>query len=81
MLPSLDALQPLTDEATSVASTVAKAAANAAVPSFLTGGLTNYVFIGLGFLLIAAGIFSFDKTRELVVDAAKTGAKTAAAAG
>lgn len=38
------------------------------------------VIILLGLLLIAAGLFSFDKTRELVVGAAKTGAKAGAAA-
>lgn len=33
--------------------------------------LTKYIIIGLGALLVAAGLFSFDKTRELVVQGAK----------
>lgn len=47
----------------------------------LFGGLSlsQIVIILLGLLLIAAGIFSFDKTRELVVSGVKTGAKAVAA--
>lgn len=41
--------------------------------------LTQIIMVILGLLLIAAGIFSFDKTRELVVQGAKT-AKSAATA-
>lgn len=47
--------------------------------SFFGITLTNIVIIVLGLLLITAGLFSFDKTRELVVTGAKTAAKVAAA--
>ena len=59
----------------------ASTAANAAT-AVVTGGavtsttqLTKYVLIGLGVLLVAAGIFSFDKTRELVVSGGKVAGK------
>jgi hypothetical protein len=45
-----------------------------------SSSLTQYVIIGLGLLLIAAGLFSFDKTRDLIVTAGKTAAKSAAVA-
>lgn len=43
-------------------------------------GLTNYVMIAIGILLIAAGIFQFDKARAIIVKARKTATETAAAA-
>lgn len=60
-----------------------KAATNALNPtSILFGGLTlqRVVFIILGLLLIAAGIFAFKPVRETVVTTAKEGAKAAAIA-
>lgn len=59
--------------ATTAASTVA-----ASTPSWLTGSLAQITLIILGLLLIAAGIFSFDKTKELVISGAKKGAELAA---
>jgi hypothetical protein len=60
--------------------------AEAAVGDAITGtvsktlffglGITEVVMIILGLLLIAAGIFSFDRTRELIT----SGVRTAAAA-
>lgn len=46
----------------------------AAPPDWLTGKLAQVSLILLGLLLIGAGLFSFDKTREMIV----TGAKAAA---
>lgn len=44
------------------------------VPWYLSSSL---IMVILGLLLVAAGIFSFDKTRELVVTSAKHGARLA----
>jgi hypothetical protein len=44
---------------------------NNPAPASSSPTVTKYVTIILGLLLIAAGIFSFDKTRELVVSAGK----------
>lgn len=91
-LPSLDDLSSIGDSLSSAASTAASAAGSAAsaagsavstgVQKALFGGLTlsQIVIIVLGLLLIAAGIFSFDKTRELVVSAGKAAGKAAAVA-
>lgn len=85
----LNSLAPLAAIGTQAQSDISKSASavssNAA--NIATGGLwslstlspTRIVMVILGLLLIAAGIFSFDKTRELVVEGAKV-AKTAAAA-
>ncbi len=85
-LPSLPTLQNIGSAASSAASSTASAVANAAVTA-ATGGavnstssLTKYVMIGLGVLFIAAGIFSFDKTRELVVSTGKGVVKAGSAA-
>lgn len=89
MLSSLVGLASLTTIASSAgdaASAVVDAAASAtgAAADAVGQPLTKYVVIAVGLLLIAAGIFSFDKTRELIVQAGKTAGKaagTAAAAG
>jgi predicted metal-binding membrane protein len=47
-------------------------------PSWLTGKLAQISIIVLGLLLIAAGVFSFDKTKELVLKGAKTAGAVAA---
>lgn len=79
-LPNLAGLQSAGSTAASAASAVASTAATVATGGLLgSGNLTKYVMILLGLLLIAAGIFSFDKTRELVVSATKTASEGAAA--
>jgi hypothetical protein len=55
-----------------------QAAASSSGPSWLSGSLAQISIIVLGLLLIAAGIFSFDKTREIIVAGTKTAAKVAA---
>lgn len=62
-------------DAATAAATVGHDPATETVPS-----LTKYVIILLGLLLIAAGIFSFDKTKELIVAGGKAAAKTAGTA-
>jgi hypothetical protein len=82
MLTSLDSLSSIGDALGSAASSAAKTAASVA-----TGGasdlvlgdkLTRGVVIVLGLLLVAAGLFSFEKTREIVVQAGKTAVAAAA---
>lgn len=86
-LSPLDVLAPFTMSDQTAAKVVgAVSAANDAVgavtpgSNLLGGSLTKYVMILLGLLFIAAGIFSFDKAREIVVNTAKAGAHAAAAA-
>lgn len=79
-LPSLPSLLggatavPSSDAGPSMASKIASWALFGGVP------IQRVVVVGLGFLLIAAGIFSFRPARELVVTSAKGAAKAAAAA-
>lgn len=80
-LSSIDtAISAVSPEAGAV---IAGANAGAAVSGAPTSGglfgvtLGRVVIILLGLLLIAAGIFSFDKTRELVVEAGRTAAEAA----
>ena len=47
-------------------------------PSWLTGTLAQYVTIGIGAILIIAGLFQFKSVREVSGYAAKTGAAAAA---
>lgn len=63
-LPSLANLDPLT---------AGKAVTDAVIgpPSTPTGSLTKVVMILLGLLFIAAGIFTFDKTKEVLVQGTK----------
>jgi LPXTG-motif cell wall-anchored protein len=79
-LPGLPNLPSIADAASSAATSVAQSAAQAADQATLgifTGNTTKYVMIILGLLLIAAGIFSFDKTRELIVQGGKAAALAA----
>lgn len=86
MLSPLSPLAPLTSidastigdiasAATSAASSAAGDAVSAGSQFFFGVKLSNLIIILLGLLLIAAGIFSFDKTRELVMPAVKDLAK------
>ena len=80
-LPTLPNLPALTEAASSAASAVSSAAdAVQNADSFLASKETSIVMILLGILLIAAGIFSFDKTREVIVGAGRTVGRTAGAA-
>ncbi len=78
LLPNLPSLQGAASSAASAAGSAVSAVTNA--DSFLSGKETQIVLIILGMLLIAAGIFSFDKTRELVVKAGKAAGTAAAVA-
>lgn len=78
-LGTLDPLAALAAlEAPAPASTPANQAAPATGPSWLSTKYSQVVVVVLGLLLIAAGLFSFDKTREVIVSGAKTAAKAAA---
>lgn len=71
----LDALNSLNSLATlgAVDNTApASGAATSSAPLWLSGKLAQVSLILLGLLFIAAGIFSFDKTREVIVQAGKT---------
>lgn len=61
------------------ATSTSPATATTSGPAWLGGKLAQVSFIVLGLLLIAAGIFSFDKTREVIVKAGKTAGEAAAA--
>ena len=73
-LPALNSLPSFSDSSTSLGTTVAivaaSTAADAVLPGsgFLLGGLplTRIILVVLGLLLFAAGIFSFEKTREII---------------
>lgn len=81
-LSSLSSLTDITGQSSSTpatSSTPAASTSTTAGPSWLSGSLSQVALILLGLLLIAAGIFSFDKTKELVVSGAKKGAELAAA--
>jgi hypothetical protein len=43
-------------------------------------GLEDWIFIALGFVVIIAGIFGFDKTRTIITTAGKTATKAASLA-
>lgn len=80
MLTQLSPLSPLSslgsaavDAATAAATGGASTVASALLPSW-SG---RAVVIILGLLLIAAGIFSFDSTRKLVVEGTKAAAAAA----
>lgn len=45
--------------------------------NILTGNIENGIFVVLGLLLIAAGIFAFKSTQTLALNAGKLGAKAA----
>jgi len=81
-LAPLNALEDLTSRASAVASSATSAASsavsNAGAMLPTPSNLTKAVMIILGLLLVAAGIFSFDKTKTFVVNAAKAGAAAAA---
>ena len=83
-LPNLPALAPFQAAADSAVSTAASVAGSAAtsVEKTVLGGytITQWVMIVLGMLLIAAGIFQFDKARAVIVKAGKAATETAAAA-
>lgn len=80
-LQALNPLKPLSDFGQTIAS-VATAAGSAiasgaqmatgqkSTPS-ITGFFASNILVILGLLLIVAGLFSFDKTRELVVSSGK----------
>ena len=76
-LKVLQALNPLSSQTWATGAT-ATAASALTGPSWLASNLAKVTVIGLGLLLIAAGIFSFDKTRDIVVSAGKTAAEAAA---
>lgn len=77
-LGSLSALSPLVGlESNTIADTVAGPSGTAG-PSWLTGKLAQGAVIVLGLLLVAAGLFSFQKTREILVSGAKTAGAVAA---
>lgn len=81
----LDTLSMLSGIGSAASAVASPASAASSVASALTGSgtgstkLTQAVMIGLGLLFIAAGIFSFDKTREILVAGGKTAVKAAAA--
>lgn len=79
-LGSLSSLAPLIGlESNTVANTVSgQTPTTNGGPVWLTGKLAQISIIVLGLLLIAAGLFSFNKTREFVLKGAKTGAALAA---
>lgn len=78
-LPALGAAAPLGGStAASPAQNSATSASAATGPSWLNGTVAQISVILLGLLLIGAGIFSFDKTRTIVIGAAKAGAALAA---
>ncbi len=80
-LPSLPGFSDLTDTATKAGAAAASAVdAVQNVGNFLDTKTSSIVMIVLGLLLIAAGIFSFDKTRELIVKGGKAAGAVAAAA-
>lgn len=75
-LRSLDPAAAVGNAAVGAASAVAGAVSGSGTnsgPSYIS----RIVIIILGLMLIAAGIFSFDKTRELVVEGAKAAAVAA----
>jgi hypothetical protein len=83
-LPSLESSLPSLDKfATTAIDTAKDAALGSLLPPILQplGWLgfnkTTIVMVIVGLLLIAAGIFSFDKTRELVVTTGKHVGKAA----
>jgi predicted transporter len=80
-LNSLDSLSDITGKVSSAVSDAASSAASSAVNTVstgVTGWFANYggrlVMIVLGLLLIGAGVFSFDKTREIAVRAGELAA-------
>lgn len=75
-LSSLSSLSNSASTAASAASTAASAASSAA-SFFGSRTLADWILILLGLLLIAAGIFSFDKVRETIIEAGKTAAVAA----
>jgi len=83
-LDSLDSLENLGSQAASTAGSAASAAVNVATGGLVGSGPipgpTQIVMIILGLIFIVAGLFSFDKTRDLVVKAGKAAAATAAVA-
>lgn len=83
-LPVLPASISLSDVASAASAAVTAGtgvnvpqAASAAAKTLFGISLSNIVIIVLGLLFIAAGIFSFDKTREVILKAAKTTAEGA----
>ncbi len=83
-LPSLSDVGSAVSNASSAVASAATSAASSVAGTAATAifgiPLTNAVMIVVGLLLIAAGIFSFDKTRELIVKAGKAAAKGTEAA-
>jgi hypothetical protein len=81
-LPSLSELTSIAGPVGTVVGAAAQTAANAVTGDSSSSVLPSWggraVVIILGLLLIAAGIFSFDSTRKLVVEGTKTAAKAAA---
>lgn len=76
-LSALSALSPVGALGADSTKPTAAPATNSG-PSWLNGKLAQISIILLGLLLIAAGIFSFDKAREVIVTGAKTAAEAAA---
>lgn len=80
---ALDSIGGAFDTAVAAINNAPATAAKLNPVAAVSSSITNYVIIILGLLLVAAGIFSFDKTREIVVNTAKAAGKagvTAAAA-
>jgi hypothetical protein len=77
-LPDLSGNETAQKVASKVSDT-ASAVASSLNPTakFLGGSIANFVLIILGLLFIAAGIFSFDKTREVITKAGKAAAAAA----
>lgn len=77
-LAPLSAIDPFGSTAKAVTS--AASAVSTAAQKTLFGGVTlsQAIVILLGLLLIGAGLFSMQKTREIIVQAGKTAAAAAA---
>jgi hypothetical protein len=75
--PSLPELPSLSGGGSSDSSGGQSAAPAASGPSWLTGDLAQYVTIGLGLILIIAGLFQFKTVQTATGYAAKAGAAAA----
>lgn len=79
-LSSLNPLTPLSSDTISTLENATGATIAGAAASGASAWLGRGIIIVVGLILIAAGVFSFDKTREVLVSAGKTAGKAAAAA-
>lgn len=84
-LPSMPSLGQMTGLAPSAVTQAVQTAVNPATtgtstPGLASNSLTQYVMIIVGLLFIAAGIFTFDKTKNFIVNSGKAAATAAATA-